>query len=751
VDIEEGEINYGSLLTEWKVSILLRTMEIVYDLIKDGGKNEDIRLAICKTGIAHNLIILALGELPGNETSKFALFLLGLLTYQCRPAQELLESFNFDRLRSGVLESAIVRLLRIVLYEGDELKRQIANDCLQKFLYDNKEGQLFIASTIKAPTLISSSAEEGMLCGITLANAILSFDKPKQHLAESFHGAAILSSIIKKNDKCKDILLEIPYEVTKGKRPISFFECFVKATIQATRSRSHETLSLGLLQLLCYWLHGSSNSTRKFMQNTSNLLFFIETVTKSLDYATVHIQGLSSLILGILCMEFEEDPDDSLGGYTKEGLIETITKRVGVNRLNTLYNNLAATNEFNIALYNNSSKFFETIPAEPIHFNVYDYNFVTFAKEVHDSIVNFFSNSERGKDQNVNIQRPLANGTEKRVKSPLATASPIDESAMNKLKEVIEQQENELNRSKEEISRLVISLEESKKRIEMLQQQLQESEKNQEKLNEKQRTLSQKEQTYEEEKKKLQQTIDQLKHEIENQKSELANRDAIAEQKIKALNSQLQNKEQELESLAISYEQMQQYMEEKEKDVSKHQKLWKEEEAKAKKFKQEKESLQLQLDRMQQQLGSIQKVETELLDLKSYQEQQEEQHRQQLQQKDSQINQLRQQLAELQHEYNELKQRQQLEEYMSKSNQSVNEELERTKRLLQERDQVMLQLKMQLDTQAGELQQLRDEILQKDKKIEDLEHDNDDMMDIVEQLENKLSALMGDNTNAGKE
>jgi hypothetical protein len=51
-------------------------------------------------------------------------------------------------------------------------------------LHENKEGQLLIASTVKAPTLISSSAEEGMFCGITLANALFSLEKPKQHIHE---------------------------------------------------------------------------------------------------------------------------------------------------------------------------------------------------------------------------------------------------------------------------------------------------------------------------------------------------------------------------------------------------------------------------------------------------------------------------------------------------------------------------------------------------------------------------------------
>lgn len=84
-------------------------------------------------------------------------------------------------------------MCRIVLYENNELKRKIAFECLQKYLYENSEGQLIIASTVKAPmdTFVESGnllllfiKIIGMLCGITLAQALFSFEKPRYHKLE---------------------------------------------------------------------------------------------------------------------------------------------------------------------------------------------------------------------------------------------------------------------------------------------------------------------------------------------------------------------------------------------------------------------------------------------------------------------------------------------------------------------------------------------------------------------------------------
>lgn len=112
-----------------------------------------------------------------------------------------------------------------------------------------------------------------MLCGISLANAIFGFEKPRIHVFESLHGTILLSSIIRQNSKCKEILLEIPYEKRTGKPAVSFYGCIVRSAIQAIRQKVNEKINLSFLKLLCEWINGSPASAKMFMENSSNFLF----------------------------------------------------------------------------------------------------------------------------------------------------------------------------------------------------------------------------------------------------------------------------------------------------------------------------------------------------------------------------------------------------------------------------------------------------------------------------------------------
>jgi len=767
-------------LSDHKVKIIMTTLEIVYELIKDPRRSDEMKLVLCNTSILNNIIALALVDFENVTISYIALFILGLIVYQFKPAQEILESFTFERPRSEVMEAAIVRLVRIVLYDENELKRQIANDCLRKFLFDNKEGQFIIASTIKAPTLVASSAEEGMLCGITLANAVLSYDKPKHHIAESFHGASVLSQILRQNNKCKDILLELPYEVNKGKRPIPFFECLIKATLQATKSRIHETLGLGLLQLLCYWISGSPASARSFMTNNSNLLFFLELVSPKCtwEYATVHTQGLGSLILGLLCIEYEGD-DDNVAGYSKESLVDTVSKRVGIDRLNQLWNQLSTTHEFNIALQVDATSMLQTLPAQPTGFNVYDSTFATFASDVHSNIVSFFANPEKFIPSTPNTDRPNRSPI---VEPPKPATPVVDETALNELKSIIKQQE-EVKQLKEQTTGLQSSLDESKRNMTTLEEQLQKVKQEKEKLQQEQNNTSLLEEQHTEEIKNLQIQIEQLTHSLQERQSEITAQGNISEQNIKALNLQLNNKEQELENLSTAYEQIQTLFDEKEADSTRYQKQWKDEESKSRKLKQEKESLQSQLNQLSEQVAQTQQLQAKLGTLQESLQQSETAHST----KDSEIHELKNVVNQLQTQLSDINQQHQIEVQTSlKQQNESSEEIAKLRRLLEDKDKFISQLQTQFGQRFSEIENLKHEIAQKDQriaellplelivkqleqqlsdnqqlllardeeitelnnqiiektqKIEEQERDNDDMMEIVEQLENKLAAF----------
>jgi hypothetical protein len=221
-----------------------------------------------KSDLYSDVIVLAFSKKIPQNISIEALNVLGKLVFKNKIAQESLLAYNFTE--EDYIQSAVVSLCKIILFETDEYQ-VAAFECLKKFLNSNKEGQLFIASTVKAPMLIKSIQEEGMLCGIAISNALFNYLKPKKVPLESFHASKILSLIIRQSSKCKEILLEIPYEIKSTN--VSFFQCLIKSTIHAIKSKVDEKISIGLLQLLCEWISNSSESSVRFLENPENFLF----------------------------------------------------------------------------------------------------------------------------------------------------------------------------------------------------------------------------------------------------------------------------------------------------------------------------------------------------------------------------------------------------------------------------------------------------------------------------------------------
>lgn len=466
------------------------------------------------------------------------------------------------------------------------------------------------------------------------------------------------------------------------------------------------------------------------MSNTSNLLFFIELVTsRTADYATIHTQGLGSLLLGLLCVEFEDKQEDSVGGYTKDGLIDVVSKRVGIERMTSLWNNLSSSNEFHIASQSHTAKFFDSIPAQPLPFNVYDSTFVTFATEVHDNVVSFFSDPE--KFTSTRSQAP--NGTDEVVRPPSPSffgSRAVDESVMNKYKDVIKQQEIDLQAAKEEITDLKQDLEETQAMVDSLVIKINETEKAKQEIENQKQLAEQNTSKYSEEIKTLQLRLNQLEQDLKTQQSDFSVRESLAEQNLKSVTSQMQQKEKELENLSSAYDHLQQYLDEKEQHITKYQKQAKDEETKCKQLIQERESLMIQLQQANDKITSFQAQDDEKKRKRSEFEETLKQYRQELHDRDSQIVELTKQLSDAKEQQ---KQQQQ--------DQSLLEQITRLQKLVEEKDEAMAQLKTEMDSQSAQITSLSDEISQKNKKIEELEQDNDDMMDIVEQLENKITAL----------
>ena len=96
-----------------------------------------------------------------------------------------------------------------------------------------------------------------------------------------------MSLIIRQSTKCKEILLEIPYEIKSTN--VSFFQCLIKSTIHSIKSKVDEKIICGLLQLLCEWISNSSESSLRFLENPENFLYVSQFITLSKIYSLLKL------------------------------------------------------------------------------------------------------------------------------------------------------------------------------------------------------------------------------------------------------------------------------------------------------------------------------------------------------------------------------------------------------------------------------------------------------------------------------
>ncbi|KAL0478970.1 golgin candidate protein [Acrasis kona] len=510
-------------------------LDIIIILLLASKTNEFREQFTVNSLVMHRVVILALDTNPLVEIANKALFALGMICYHYRPAQECIESATFQK--QDTPESALVRLVRMVLFDHIESRRQISFDCLKKFLHNNEEGQLLIASTVKAPQLVTSSAEQSMLCGITLSEALFSFDKPKHHMHESFHACIVLSGVIRYNIKCRNILLEIPYEIRGGKPVATFYECLIKSLIKNLRKEDY--LVIGLLRLLCIWVYKSPESASRWMvSHHSEFLSLLELVISN-EQGLIHTQSLSCLLVCLLGMEFQHDEDSNTFSHTKESITDMILNRIGLDRIKNIYSQLTGSDRWLKITQRivQVPDLLDRMPNDVVPFHIYDETFIEFCQIAFEHVIDYYynyqSNPQQQEQHSNHHSQPVNNNNNNITKQQ-------EELLLQELQELKTQHESLLKHNQELEDKLTnINIDFSKLKITNTQQQVtKESLTNQITRLESELSISQ--------------------GEFEKDRRELLNRVQIAETTAHNIESQTSIKLQEYESLVAAYDQLEQ-------------------------------------------------------------------------------------------------------------------------------------------------------------------------------------------------
>lgn len=524
---------------------------------------------------------------------------------------------------------------------------------------------------------------EGMLCGITIANALFNIFKPKKHPLESFFSSKILITIIRQNQRCKEILLEIPYDIKIGLTSISFFHCFIKNTIQAVKSKANEIIVIGLLRLLCEWISGSSESAIRFVEVTNNFLYFIDLLNNSKE-KNVHIHALSGLLVGLIILEFKDHDKMTPGLYSKETIFDSVMNKVGVKNLEEKWNEFMKDPLFLQAEKEKGSKFKE----------LYDLEFTQFFKESTKKIIMFLTQEEKRIKELIEKEREIKQTIE------------INETKRKENEILIEKLQEENSNLKKQISNELKQTKEEKKVLEGNIQKL---------------TSDLKEITNK---------LNESEKSKREQVKEFQIRQSLLEGQIDGFQKQLESNTEQMRNSALMQLQAEEHLKNKDIEIEKlkHQmmKMSKSEEV---------ENLNNQIHNLNDQIKTLLNNEESFDNerkrmIEIYQKVKEE-----LQGKNTEIEQLKLNISTIQETY-EVKIQQLIKKYQEEMITNQNRELkESNEGLIEELNE---KHKIEISLLQTRIKTLEEEIVKKDVQIKEIEHDNEDMMDIIEKLEEKL-------------
>jgi len=117
------------------INIIYRTLLAVSELVDCNADTPAATKEIMfKSKIVESVILLALCEDPHEllpeQVRYMALYALGWLVYKHRPSQDLLQAYTLTY-SNGIIESAVVKVCKCVLFEENEVKRQLNEDVLR--------------------------------------------------------------------------------------------------------------------------------------------------------------------------------------------------------------------------------------------------------------------------------------------------------------------------------------------------------------------------------------------------------------------------------------------------------------------------------------------------------------------------------------------------------------------------------------------------------------------------------------------
>lgn len=360
---------------------------------------------------------------------------------------------------------ALVRLTRMALYNNSEIIKKSSLKTLLQYIHNNEEGQYMVATTYRLRSQsLKEKKDSGLSCGISLTEAILSH----QPQSGALNSSEIFVKILQQNPKCEIVLLEKPFDDSTNP-PISFFDTILKDLLKSLRdgaATQGRDYIIAQLKLICQCLYSSNDACKRFIHVSGGPIFLLDFYKQILliednsnqEFGIAsYIKGLLTILIGLLAMYFPNDNSVSsgqieMGQVTKKSLHDVIFRRVGVNQIEQeliQFNNL-------IDKYDNKEYF--------------DFNFITQVKIWKEMLITYFKKPEEERLSTLDI-KSLREKLSKEFQEQLNNEKSNFQSKIKELNNSIQQKENELQSLKTQYFDCNKKIENMNKEIEILKKE----------------------------------------------------------------------------------------------------------------------------------------------------------------------------------------------------------------------------------------------------------------------------------------
>ncbi|KAL7752627.1 Vesicle-mediated ER to Golgi transport protein [Sorochytrium milnesiophthora] len=210
------------------------------------------------------------------------------------------------------------------------------------YLHNNVDGQMSMAMSVMNPPpdeIVGLELTEQPFANSVVIASVLDWHTSKEDTLRVWFAAGIMSHIIARNEKCKEIVMGMYNQQMQRHKKThadeddddipTLVQSVGHALLFAARDKAPLRIQLAYLSLLSVWLWEYPNAVTDYLSDGMNLQFLIEQIGQTTGVDTL-VQGLAAFILGV-CYLYQTD-EAKPNVISRTQLHQIITTRVGVDQ-----------------------------------------------------------------------------------------------------------------------------------------------------------------------------------------------------------------------------------------------------------------------------------------------------------------------------------------------------------------------------------------------------------------------------------